>query len=373
VTPFGRAGKVESMRVHHFYPKTQNIGDHFVQRGIERMMRELVPDAAFDLFNVNSRGEDKTDYGLTRATVERANRHADLIIVGGSNLYEGSYRWRWGVHLEPGALENLRVPLFLVGIGTGSNFLSEPHRPSRRAKSEIRLLNERAAFSGARDVITRDWLHQLGIAKAELMGDPATFIFNHPIRETRRDGHILITMPPLRFWSSRRKFMNVRVRGRAMFKALIDMARSLLEKGQKVVVVCNDEVDRRLGKTLFGEWLSVVYPQSPEEYFQILSQSRAVVSGRLHTAVVSFSLGIPFILMDVDQRTRGFIKTYNLDDWSITPTRYGIEKRLREQTDRLLSDDAAPAWESFIRERDSMYARAMNLLRDALERETGLR
>ena len=23
------------MRIHHFYPRTNNIGDHFVQRGIE--------------------------------------------------------------------------------------------------------------------------------------------------------------------------------------------------------------------------------------------------------------------------------------------------------------------------------------------------
>src|SRR5829696_7453190 len=100
------------MRIHHFYPITQNIGDHFVQRGIERMIQTLVPDAAFTSFNVNSRGADKSGYGLTRATIERANREADLIVVGGSNLYEGSYRWRWGVHLEVGALKNLRTPLF---------------------------------------------------------------------------------------------------------------------------------------------------------------------------------------------------------------------------------------------------------------------
>ena len=93
------------MRIHHFYPITRNIGDHFVQRGIERMIRTLVPDAAFTSFNVNSRG-DAADYGLTRAAVERANGEADLIVVGGSNLYEGSYRWRWGVHLEADALKD---------------------------------------------------------------------------------------------------------------------------------------------------------------------------------------------------------------------------------------------------------------------------
>jgi polysaccharide pyruvyl transferase len=177
------------MRIHHFYPRTNNLGDHFVQRGIERMVRRIRPEATFELLNVNSRGEDKVEYGLTQSAFERANREADLIVVGGSNLYEGSYRWRWGVHLEVEALENLRVPLFLLGIGSGSNSTSPLHRPSTRAKSQIKLLNDYATLSGARDVITFDWLQQLGISKAKLTGDPATFIFNYPPRNDREGSY----------------------------------------------------------------------------------------------------------------------------------------------------------------------------------------
>src|SRR6185436_10458368 len=98
------------------------IGDHFVQRGIEAMVRRIQPDVSIELFDVNSRGRDQVEYGLTRRAIERANSEADLIIVGGSNLYEGNYRWPWRIHLEKEALENLRVPLLLMGIGTGSGF-----------------------------------------------------------------------------------------------------------------------------------------------------------------------------------------------------------------------------------------------------------
>lgn len=358
------------MRIHHFYPKTRNIGDHFVQRGIERMIREIVPQAAFDLFNVNSRGEDETGYGLTRETVARANREADLVIVGGSNLYEGSYRWHWGVHMEAEALDDLRVPLFLIGMGTGSGFLSRPHQPSARARREIRLLNDRAAFSGTRDVLTRDWLHQLGISKAELMGDPATFIFNHAARSGDGGGHVLITTPPLRFWAGRNRFWQVRLRGRAMFRTTVSLARMLIAKGLEVVVACNDPADVELARQLFGEWFTgqIVCPQSPEEYFRLLSGSRAVVTGRLHTAVVSFSLGVPFLLIDADQRTRGFIETYQLDDWSVRPSRTDFATSLARRTDRLLSDDALMSWELLVRKRDLMYERGMSLLRDALNR-----
>jgi polysaccharide pyruvyl transferase WcaK-like protein len=356
------------MLIHHFYPMTRNIGDHFVQQGIERMFRTLIPNATFDLFNVNSRGDVKTDYGLTRAAVERANREADLVIVGGSNLYEGGYRWPWGVHLEAGALENLRTPLFLVGIGTGSNFLARPHKPSSQAKREIRLLNSHATFSGARDVVTYNWLHQLGVSGAELMGDPATFIFNRPAQPGGRDGHILIVLPPLRFWASKRRFLNVFLRGRAMFRAMTRLTRTLLEQGDEVLVICNDPNDVPLARELFDGLLpgQVICPQAPEEYLQILASSRAVVSGRLHTAVVAFSLAIPFILMDVDQRTHGFIETYQLDSWSLNPSRSGMERCLQQRADMLFRDEAQEAWEILISKRDRMYERAMNLLGDAL-------
>jgi polysaccharide pyruvyl transferase WcaK-like protein len=357
------------MRIHHFYPKTRNVGDHFVQRGIERMIREIVPDAAFDLFNVNSRGEDKTGYGLTRATVERANREADLVIVGGSNLYEGSYRWPWGVHMEADALDDLRVPLFLIGMGTGSGFLSRPHRPSARAQSEIKLLNDRAAFSGARDVLTRDWLHRLGISKAVLMGDPATFIFNHAARR-EGGGRVLITTPPLRFWAGKNQFWQVRLRGRTMFRATVSLARALLGRGHEVAVACNDPADLNLARELFGEWFAdrIVCPRTPDEYFRLLSGSRAVVSGRLHTAVVAFSLGVPFVLVDADQRARGFVETYQLDDWSVSPLRPDFATCLQERTDRLLSGDALRSWQLLVRKRDLMYERGMSLLRGALGR-----
>ncbi len=356
------------MRIHHFYPRTKNIGDHFVQQGIERMIRRIRPDATFELFNVNSRGEDKAEYGLTASAVERANREADLIVVGGSNLYEGSFRWRWGVHLELAALRKLHVPLFLLGIGSGSSFDSPLHHPSARARNEIKLLNDIAAFSGARDLVTYEWLQRLGITKAKLTGDPATFIFNQPAQAIP-GGHILIAMPPRRFWTSKRQLWRVHTRGRRMFKDLVSMARSLVNQGHKLVMVCNDPIDLPLAASLFNSWLpdGVVCPQTTEDYFEILKNSRVVISGRLHTAVVAFSLGIPFVLFDVDQRTRGFISTYKLERWSIPPSVFGFERRLRAAADQLLSGEDSADWKAAIERRDSMCAISMDLLAEALE------
>jgi polysaccharide pyruvyl transferase WcaK-like protein len=357
------------MRIHHFYPRTPNIGDHFVQRGIEAVIRRIVPDASFQLFNINSRGEDKIDYGLTQSAIERANREADLIIVGGSNLYEGSYRWPWGVHLENEALKNLQVPLFLLGVGIGSAFISPLHKASARAAREIRLLNDCASLSGARDVLTLEWLQQLGVTEAKLLGDPATFIFNCPLRRNNQNGHILIAMPSRRFWTSKQQFWKVYRHGRAMFNAMAALAQQLRQNGDQVVVACNDRADVALAKKLFGGALpdQVVCPETPEEYFLLLTQARAVVAGRLHTAVVALSLGIPFILMDLDQRTHGFVRTYQLERWTIVPGRRSVDARLQELMDSLLSDETSRAWEFFIGQRDRIYAQAMAQLGETLK------
>jgi polysaccharide pyruvyl transferase WcaK-like protein len=356
------------MLIHHFYPRTHNIGDHFVQRGIAAMFRSVVPAATFKLFDVNSRGQEKVEYGLTQSAVERANKEADLIIVGGSNLYEGSFNWPWGVHLEPEALKNLRVPLFLVGVGTGSNFDSPLHKPSARAKLEIRLLNDFATFSGVRDVITLDWLHQLGVTKARLMGDPASFIFNNPL-QTNHGGHVLLTIPPRRIWTSRRQFWKVHTSGRPVFLALVELAKTLSKKGHQVVVTCNDPADLPLAQQLFVDWLphAVICPETPEDYFQLLSKSRAVISGRLHTAVVAFSLGIPFLLIDIDRRTHGFLQSYQLEPWSVVPSGARLESRLNEQAMALLDDSGLKEWQASIMKRDQMKEAAMGLIKEAMK------
>ena len=90
------------------------------------------------------------------------------------------------------------------------------------------------------------------------------------------------------------------------------------------------------------------------------------MSGRLHTAVVAFSLGLPFLLLDVDQRTHGFVKTYQLDAWSVDATRPGIEVRLFEGTERLLRKESSGLWALLVAKRDLMFNRSMDLLRVAL-------
>lgn len=71
------------------------------------------------------------------------------------------------------------------------------------------------------------------------------------------------------------------------------------------------------------------------------------------------------MLLNVDQRTNGFIKTYELEHWSLLPSAGRIEKDLQDMTAKLLRDETSE-WASFIKRRDEMYTKSMKMLREAL-------
>src|SRR5207253_11005827 len=124
-----------------------------------------------------------------------------------------------------------------------------------------------------------------------------------------------------------------------------------------------------LARLLFDERLphKMICAETPEQYFALLSVARAVFAGRLHTAVVSFSLGVPFVLLDVDQRTSGVIKTYGLQNWSAAPSLLGFSSRLTETIGRLFADNFAEEWEELVARRNAMHHQALDLLRHALK------
>lgn len=153
-----------------------------------------------------------------------------------------------------------------------------------------------------------------------------------------------------------------------MFRNSVTLVRELLGAGHHVVVACNDPLDVPTAEKLFGDWLpgGVICPATPNEYLPLISEARAVVSGRLHTAVVAFSAGIPFLLFDVDQRTQGFIKTYQLERWAISPSPV-TKQTLTERTLDILAGDMPSLWQGAIQKRNEMRTKAMSLLREALD------
>jgi polysaccharide pyruvyl transferase WcaK-like protein len=141
----------------------------------------------------------------------------------------------------------------------------------------------------------------------------------------------------------------------------------LIKQGYQVVVACNDRADLPLAHQLFRHGSgAVVCPDSVDEYFELLANASAVISGRLHTAVVAFSLGVTFLLVNIDKRTEGFIKTYGLEDFSVDPSPIAFGRNLNHKVATLLSQDSRPWWQIKIAARDEMHSLATTALREAI-------
>jgi polysaccharide pyruvyl transferase WcaK-like protein len=255
-----------------------------------------------------------------------------------------------------------------MGIGVGSGFLaSRPTRPSLRVRQEIVALNRKAYHSTVRDVSTLEWLENLGVKGVHLAGDPATFLFSSRL-QTEGKGYVALVMPP-------RRYCPVGTRGRLdyrrwiMTNGLAFTARAISRRGYEVRILCNDHRDEGLARWLIPTLPSgdCVLPATPEEYFRCLSESRAVVAGRLHSAILSYSMGIPFVLIDVDMRTRGFVRTYDLEAWAPRPHFLGFRARLTNRVLELVEGGHRQEWQALIRRRDEMEGRAMTLLMHAVE------
>jgi polysaccharide pyruvyl transferase WcaK-like protein len=150
-----------------------------------------------------------------------------------------------------------------------------------------------------------------------------------------------------------------------MFAALADVAANLNTSGKKVVALCNDPRELSLAQRLFAPHENGVYnvDQLPK-YFDILAQSQAVISGRLHSAAIALSLAKPFLLLNLDQRTAGFVETYQLHHAVISLR--ATTKTLNQQASDLLTDKHASAWQNSIKRRDELCHLGMQRLRIAL-------
>ncbi len=233
--------------VHHYSPLgSTNVGDGLVTRAIRKAIPRHFGPCDFVDFPANDRypGNDRV-LGLCGENLERTNAEADLVIVGGSNMLEarkprrsgilGGSRSGWGVFTDLDSLRRLRVPLLLLGMGTGSSFGREIRPYLHPAADEIRLLHEKAFASAVRDQTTVEKLAEIGV-KTECVGCPVTFLTDRPVRGVDpSDLPLLVSFPPPRIVE--------RAGGRSFMKSAMHYIEWLRDRGTPIIVTLHDSED----------------------------------------------------------------------------------------------------------------------------------
>jgi hypothetical protein len=327
------------LQVHHYYPYlSQNSGDALVARALRSAFVRHFGPAEFVDFPATTRyQEGDRPIGLCRANVQRSNREADVVVVGGSNLLEPcKQRERRQANLplviDGEALRTLRTPTLLVGMGTGSSFGEGIAAYSAGAREAIRLLHERSLGFAVRDVTTAGRLADIGVSSV-CTGCPVTFLTDRPIRAVKEQGPLLVSLPPTRIL---KRFLGPAFMGLAM-----KFVGWLQGQGVPVVVTLHERCDREHARRLVPSGIDIFYTESVDELIARFEESIGVVGFRLHAGLLGMGLGKPIIAAGVDWRGLAAIETFGFQDLAVRPFRLGQLAKLKRLAGRLLARDAA--------------------------------
>lgn len=330
------------LKVHHYYPLgSGNIGDQMVVRAIQAHLPEYFGPCEFIDIPVNDRySKGDREIGLRGANLDFTNQHADLVVIGGSNLLEprkprrvdgkGPKRGRWSVFTDLDSIARLKPPSLLLGMGTGSSF-AQPIRPYvEPTTSEIRALFSRSFAHAVRDVTTVRQLARIGV-QTQCTGCPVTFLTSAPIAGQPDHLPLAISLPPY--------YIRDYFSGRFFMRGTLAYIRKLHAKGMPILVTLHEDRDVAFAKANLPASIPTFYTESLDEQIDRLKETRGMVGFRLHAALTAMALGKPVIPVGIDHRGLGFIDTINAEPYSIRSGRLFQFSKLESLTHKLLTND----------------------------------
>lgn len=321
------------MIVHHYYPHKTNIGDLFVVDGIRKLIRERLPGSEFVDLPVNESPKAKC-FGLLGRNLDYSNSEADLMVIGGSNLYECRRSGEWGVTTDLDSIKKIQKPVMLIGLGSGSSFQRKVRGSSAQSRAEICLLNKIAIGSSVRDLRSGDFLRSLGIRDYTVTGCPSTFLFDNSFA-FRDSDIVVISFPPARL--KKYRFMYFR-----LSSAVRKYVKYCKQIGLRPILSCHDPRDIEFAEAVKCCGVDLFYSEKTAGYYALYGKAKLVVGFRLHAAIISLSLGVPFIPTYFDMRGLSFCETYNSTKWAIDVTKFNLYRRLIESTKDILNRKEAP-------------------------------
>ncbi len=302
----------------------ENLGDEAVFEAIRDSLRvdeSLIPFIAAEGESLLAR------FGLGGTAVFRS------VLLGGGTLIHPYY-------LPVARLaQKFGIPLYTVGTGVGSPGFFTPERPSLSGWKEIlqncELVSVRGPMSLAR-------LQELGVAHAEIIGDPALGLApDAPPAYRTRQRLIISLAQEERAAPGSSEFI--------MFRHVGKIANDFVGKGGEVIGVALGPKDRAALERFkrdhgVGGLRIEDHRTSTRDFFQTISGSIGLIGVRLHSAVLASCVGVPPILFAYRDKCKDFMSSMDLGDFAVEVSQEHGPRHLDECYDRLQSQaDLGPA------------------------------
>ncbi|TXL66776.1 hypothetical protein FHP05_05185 [Cerasibacillus terrae] len=260
---------------------------------------------------VNKRRAKKN---VNLAIYKQKLKQSQVLIVGGGNAifdtekHSSSYYYFDLIIKE--AIK-LKIPIYVLNVGIG------PFQTSRQHKNTIKVL-EKANYITVRDKYSYDLLKVINKDKRKLYKtvDPVLFLSDKKSNRVDMPKHLGITVMDLRLAD----FSEVQYRG------YIDSLKSLISyfienSDYKISVFCTELKDINalmdLEKQLEGykkkKNLYFKEKTSLDDVLNVYYDIDLLIGTRMHSTIIAFSQGIPFIGINWQQKVKGFFEMVNYE------------------------------------------------------------
>ena len=272
---------------------TKNIGDHFIELAIRRLLRE---DVVYDRFSIRRR--------LRADEIDRINQTSCALICG-TNLYQHD----WESELDADVIGRIQVPIIPFGVGSSASRLSETSvSPTTRAM--IRLLHQHCAVGSVRDPHSAAVVARTGVSNVIMTGCPVLFWAGQP--------HLpaITARPRRRLIVTARNWLMHRWPDAVDHPVQIELLRRVLAHfpPEMVTFAVHEDFDRNLVDRLNIPRQRVLDSEDPQDYVRVYGDpDHVVLALRLHAGMLARANGLPAVFVGHDTRSYAFCEMLGIE------------------------------------------------------------
>ncbi len=334
-------------------PYSPNVGDGIITECLAHACRKLHPGCEFKTVDLSGRqgfGQETVrnrDLALTilralprglrqRIVTNRLNtllnrvkpdwqtatKDADLAILGGGQLFsDADLNFCLKVSAAAQILRARQTPVVIHAAGVSRNWSKKGSALFHAVfQTDLRAI-------GLRDTPSVSaWADQVHTAhpKPHLTRDPGLLAADCYGAQTSPSGRIglCVTTPEILSYHADSDVAGVAAGGLTFFS---DVARALIQKGERVTLFCNGAHEDRAALRQLAEHPEITghiatgvvaiapAPDTPKELAAIISGCRAIIAHRLHACIIAYAYEIPVVGLGWDSKVSSFFSSVESD------------------------------------------------------------
>jgi len=294
--------------VAYYHVNTSNKGDWAIKKSItEAILRHI--EVPFSYFSV------KNDELTEERIINQINTDCSALIIAGSGLYTNypkSSGWYFPCKTE--LFKKIKVPIILIGLGCNQNLKGNilTKGLNKNTEKSIKLINDLAAVSTVRDARTYELLKNLNITKHELQLDPGNFLKVKEKQTKRKRVAIQLAQhaPILGRYDGGKEGQLNREKNINNFS---NISNYLIGNGYSIVFIAHDALEQSIAMDIkkSSPKIEVLNTDNLDEMLSEYSSCRFSIGMKMHSNIMSFASGTPFLSLYYDVKTTEYLKMIN--------------------------------------------------------------